>query len=194
MSDHIMLTPSKRKAECLKPDEVELDEPKISTNQINKPQVRLTEDLLYIINKKLKSTDKAARDQKIQAFDDRQKADYHTTEPFTEVSYRNRSDLNLSQTQLAVTHETYFRSNSIAVCGDNSMEAYLENIDFARIVTRSPDYRDLLCIDRDNKSKVKNQVVRFLQLPEDYIRPHSDCFYLGELAFKLNQDQGSVSE
>ena len=187
-----MLTPSKRKAECLKPDEVELDEPKISTNKISKTEVRLTEDLLYVVNKKLKSKDKAARDQKIKAFDDRQKA--HYAEPFTEVSYLNRSDLNTSQTQLAVMHETYFKSNSIAVCGDNSMEAYLENIDFARIVTRSPDYRDLLCIDRDNKSKVKNPVVRFLQLPEDYIRPHSNCFYLGELAFKLNQDQGSVSE
>ena len=64
------------------------------------------------------------------------------TEPFTEVLYRNRSDLNLTQTQLAVMHESYFKSNSIAMCEIDSMATFLHAVDYARFHSPCRD-----CID-----------------------------------------------
>ena len=186
---------SKQKTKCFEPEEVKLGEPKKSTMEISKTQVRLTENLLYTVNKKLKSKDKAARDQTLKATakPEQRDNDMEPTEPFTEVLYRNRSDLNLSQTQLAVMHDSYFKSNSIAVCELDSMEAFLHAVGRARFRTSSRDFKDLLWLYRyGHVKKLKNPVARFLQLPKEYCRPHSECLYLGELAFKLNQDQGWV--
>ena len=54
-----MLTRSEKKSKNSEPEEVKLDEPQISTNETGKVKVRLTEDLMYLVNKKLKSRDKA---------------------------------------------------------------------------------------------------------------------------------------
>ena len=185
-----MLTSFKQKNESFEPEEVMLDESKISTNKIGKVKVRLTEDLMYIVNKKLKSKDKETRDQKLKA--SHRPNDPDPIEPFTEVSYRTRSDLNLSQTQLAVVHESYFKSNSVAVCEIDSMETFFHAVDRAWFRSSCRDFKDLIWIKRPDFSKVKNPVARFFQLPMDYIRPHCDSLYLGELAFKLNKDPGLV--
>ena len=57
-----MLTRSEKKSKNSEPEEVKLDEPQISTNETGKVKVRLTEDLMYLVNKKLKSKDKAEGD------------------------------------------------------------------------------------------------------------------------------------
>ena len=114
------------------------------------------------------------------------------TEPFTEVLYRNRSDLNLTQTQLAVMHESYFKSNSIAICEIDSMETFFRAVDMARYRSPCRDFKDLMRINRYRQFEVKNPVARFLQLPKEYYRAQSECLYLGELALKFNQVQGSI--
>ena len=91
-------------------------------------------------------------------------------------------------------HESYFQWNSIAVCEIDSMETFFHAIEMARFGNSYGALKDLIDLytDRNPVRTVKNPVARFLQLPKGYCRSQSACLYLGELAFKFNQDQGSV--
>ena len=82
--------------------------------------VRLTENLLCSINKKLKLMDKAYRNQRLEEYDDSD-----DPLPFTEVTYRKQPAL--SQTQLAVMHKTLFSSSTIAICKGNSMKDFVKH-------------------------------------------------------------------
>ena len=148
--------------------------------------VRLTEDLLYIVNKKLRAMDKAARNEEIHDFysDGFYPDSQH---PFTEVVYRKRNFPELSQTQLAVMHKANFDLNSTAVCKLNSMSEFFYNITRAKLAAKSKNFRTFLKYNqRDASTPVKNAPARFIQLPKDYFRPHSDCHFFAELAWKEN--------
>ena len=146
--------------------------------------VQLTEDLLYIVNKKLRSMDKAKRDKKLKL-----KLGYlrqQVTMPFTEVVYRKKNSLDLSETDLAVMHRCNFQSNSTAACELNSMDEFLSHLDWAASFAESSDYRKFLRTYSKPAAELHDSfdVVRFVQLPKDYYRPHSDCLLFGELAWK----------
>ena len=154
-----------------------------------KKTVRLTEFLLYVVNTKLRTMDKESRDQKIQNLgnDFMHGRLVPVTGPFTEIVYRKQNVSGVSQTQLAVMHKVNFDSNSTAVCKLNSMDEFISNINWAARVTKSADYeRFLRYRRRASEGQVKNPVARFVQLPKDYYRPHSDCAYFGELAWNEN--------
>ena len=153
-----------------------------------KNSVRLTEDLLYIVNNKVRAMDKETRDDILQNFENHRLARWMdpVIGPFTEIAYR-KQNLDLSQTELAVMHKVNFDCNSTAVCKLNSMGQFFHNIERARQYARSLDYgRFLHFQQRTAEAQVENPVARFMQLPKDYYRPHSDCSFFGELAWKEN--------
>ena len=84
--------------------------------------VRLTDNLLCSINKKLKSMDKAYRKQRFEASEENE-----DPLPFTEVAYRKQPAL--SQTQLAVMHKTLFSSSTIAIFKDYSKQELVEDLE-----------------------------------------------------------------
>ena len=87
-----------------------------------KKSVRLSDNLLGFVNKKLKSMDKAYRKQRFEASEDDE-----DPIPFTEVTYRKQP--TLSQTQLAVMHKTLFSSSTIAICKDNSIRDFVKDFE-----------------------------------------------------------------
>ena len=135
--------------------------------------VRLSDDLLYIVNKKLRTMDQAERDRKIHNFG-RYSLNSSIPDPFTEITYRKQF-AEFSQTKLAVMHKINFDSNSTAVCKLNSMSQFLVSIFGRREHYYPPVYWQLNIV-----------AARFIQLPKDYFRPHSDCHFFGELAWKEN--------
>ena len=171
------------------------DKPKQAKKKKSSRLVRLTEDLLYIVNKKLRTMDKATRDVKILDFHQLSDVSYDNylfrprlpiIPPFTEVVYRKRNFPELSQTELAVMHKANFDSNSTAVCKLKSMSQFLISITRGENEAKSQDFRKFLTLDRDADAPVENPVARFIQLPKDYFRPHSDCPFFAELAWKEN--------
>ena len=162
------------------------DEPKQPVKKKSGRSVRLTEDLLYIVNKKLRTMDKASRDETIH--------DFYSyggfvpfTEPFAEISYRKRFFPDLSETELAVMHKTNFDCNSMALCEINSMGQFFESLNKGSWRAKPLDYRRFLGYDTtDAGAPVKNAVARFIQLPKDYFRPQSDVVFFAELAWKEN--------
>ena len=85
-------------------------------------RVRLTEDLLFMVNKQLKAMDKRSRDEKINSFT---RQPHPSNRPFTEVIYRKKSTQDISETERAVMHKAIFNSTSIAVCEYESMVNFL---------------------------------------------------------------------
>ena len=141
---------------------------------------RLTEDLLYIVNKKLRKMHNSARNQILQ--------DYMLAllpVPFTEIVYRKRKFEELSETELAVMHMVNYNANSTAVCKLNSMSQFLNSVNRAGRLTNWHFYSTFLNYTQgDAAAPVVNPPARFIQLPKDYFRPHSDCSFFGELAWK----------
>ena len=190
-----MLTRSQAKlqqqAQIDKPKQTAVEKPgmaKAKPVAANKDPVRLTEDLLYIVNKKLQTMDKKTRDDNIQNFDNNwQPWRGPVSGPFTEIAYRKQNSSDLSQTELAVMHKVNFDSNSTAVCKLNSMSQFFSNVARGAKAAKSADYRKFLDYKRSNPmGRVKCTIARFVQLPKDYYRPHSDCDFFGELAWKEN--------
>ena len=162
------------------------DKPKQAVKKKSNRTVQLTEDLLYIVNKKLRKMDKATRDEKIQ-FREPDPLMEPIIVPFTEIAYRKRNYPGLLETELAVMHMINFDSNSTAVCKLNSMDQFLNSIKRGQSEAESPDFREFLSYkDRDAGDPVINPPARFIQLPKDYYRPHWDCPFFGELAWKEN--------
>ena len=177
-----MLAPSQAKTQQQAVHQV-VDKPKQTIENKSSRSVRLTEDVLYIVNKKLRAKDKAARDERVHGFfRDSGIRLNPVLSPFTEVTYRKRKFPDLTETELAVMHKVNFYSNSTAVCKLNSMTNFLIKVHRATLWTKS-DYRTFLN-SRDTGGQVENAVARFIQLPKDYFRPHSDCLVFGELARK----------
>ena len=154
----------------------------------NKNPVWLTEDLLYIVNKKLLAMDKEIRDDKVQNFDLESRPWMKAVPgPFTEVVYRKQNSSDLCQAELAVIHTVNFKFSSTAVCNLNSMGEFFHKINRAALFAKSVDYKRFLCYEEGRvEAPLKNPVARFMQLPKDYYRPHSDCAFFGELAWKEN--------
>ena len=175
-----MLTRSKTKTK-----QQVVDKTKQKSEKKSNRSVRLTEDLLYIVNKKLRAKDKAARDETLHEFYEDPGME-PLLSPFTEVTYRKRNFPELSQTQLAVMHKVNFDWNSTAVCKLNSMSAFFETVYRAALWTKSKNYRSFLDFlsFKARYTGDQNAVAHFIQLPKDYFRPHSDCMVFGELAWK----------
>ena len=152
--------------------------------------VRLNDNLLFSVNKKLQAKDKAARDEKISSFSNVPHLGrlQPSKWPFTEVSYRKKSSQNLSQAQLAVMHGENFKSTStLVVSEDNSMDNFIFKIQMASKYIQNPDYKNFLRYHkRDAGAKVQNPVARFVQLPTDYLTPeeYDFCAFFPELAWK----------
>ena len=106
--------------------------------------------------------------------------------PFREVCYQKKS--TLCQTQLAVMHKTYFDFNSTAICKLSSLKLFLDRVEWGYTLSdyTSHKIRYLLWWARDFSDKLDDTLVRYIQLPKDYFRPHSDSYYFGEVAFKQN--------
>ena len=106
--------------------------------------------------------------------------------PFTEVVYRRKNSLDLSETELAVMHRCNFQSNSTAACQLSSMDDFLTDLEIAISFAESSDYRKFLRTGSKPATDFYEtfDAVRFVQLPKDYYRPHSDCLLFGELAWK----------
>ena len=157
---------------------------RLKKQQIESRKVLLTEDLLYIVNKKLRLTDKARRDKIVQSVQENDR-------PFTKIVTRD-SPLNFTETELAVMHKVKFNSQYTAVCEISSMERLRRNVRKAAASTNSRDYMCLLGsksapyygVYATNKQLNVNSVARVVQLPKDYFRPNSDCHFFGELAWK----------
>ena len=183
MSGHRMVTRSQKKHVRFTGQSSET--PKPAFKKIIRKPVHLTEDLLYIVNKKLRSMDNSERKRLIQDLDPLDLTE--PSEPFTDVVYRRTKYWNLSQTQLAVMHKINFDSNSTAVCKLNSMNEFFSHLFRGARFAGSREFRKFLSYDdRIAGSKAETSVVRYVQLPKDYFRPHSDCVFFGELAWKEN--------
>ena len=174
-----------------------LIDPRESKKPKKKPKkkrskVRLTEDLLYIVNKKLRSSDKTRRDQVIEAIDEENR-------PFSKVVNRRKTSLDFNQTELAVMHVANFNSSYLAVCEHNTMDTFLRCVELAARRTDSRYYSRLLGsipgYHKDYNDDIKyvehvKSVVGFVQLPKDYFSPYSEslletgCYFFGELAWK----------
>ena len=87
----------------------DVDEAIAERPEPSEKSVRLTEDLLYIVNKKLKAMDKTRRNRRLEKLEtDNQYV------PIKKVTYRTQR-FDSSQTQLAVMHKHYFFLNTVAV-------------------------------------------------------------------------------
>ena len=161
-----------------------VDKPKPTIEKKVTRSVRLTEDLLYIVNKKLRTMDKKSRDNTIQEFNQYSWMN-PVASPFTEIAYRKRRLLYLSETELAVMHKINFDSNSIAVCKISSMSQFFASVNRGGLAAKSREYRNFLDFkDRGADARVTTAPARFFQLPKDYFRPHSDVALFAELAWK----------
>ena len=190
MSEHGMITRLRKKVDLGLVDPLEPVKSKQPAKKKVRAPVRLTEDLLYIVNKKLCSKDKARREKILQDV-------WEDARPFTKVINRRKTPKYLNQTELAVMHRVNFNSSYTAVCEISSMETFVESIYQAGLLTNSREYKRLLgsmpTVWRcsfghqyyDDEVDVRD-VVGFVQLPNDYFRPHSDCCFFGELAWKEN--------
>ena len=185
MSEHGMITRLRKKVDLGLVDPLEPVKSKQPAKKKVRAPVRLTEDLLYIVNKKLRSKDKARREKIIQDV-------IENLKPFTKIVDRRKNPQYLNQTELAVMHRVNFNSCYTAVCEISSMEDFLDRVDLAATITNSREYMRLLGSRRgfgderfDDKIDVRD-VVGFVQLPNDYFRPNSDCCFFGELAWKEN--------
>ena len=165
--------------------------PEIVTQSLDeklKNPIQLSEDLLFIVNKKLRSIDKAKRDSRIEYEEGNSEEHGEIRKPFTEVVYRKSCGYNMSETQKAVMHKISFDSTSMALCEVSSMQDFMRSLDFG-IRIKSVDFHTLVSYKRRNTgAKVPwvSPLVRFIQFPEDYYRPQSDCAFFGELAWKEN--------
>ena len=160
-------------------------------------KTRLTEDLLYIVNKKLRSSDKARRDQIIE--DIIIQPVNEESRPFSKVLNRRRTPLDFNQTELAVMHVANFNSSYIAVCEHNTMDTFVRSVQLAARRTYSRYYSRLLGSipgyhkdynDGIEYGKHVKNVVGFVQLPKDYFSQYSESLletgghFFGELAWK----------
>ena len=110
----------------LKSKNLQSDDRKKPYDNQKKP-VRLTEDLLYMVNKKLMKTDSLLRLQETKRFFSRKFfPNWETTEPhvFKEITYRKKPREYLSEESIAVMHEAYFYSSSIANPTDDTMDDF----------------------------------------------------------------------
>ena len=114
MSIHNMLTMLKKKSQ----QGSNLVE--ASQQELQSEPVQLTEDLMYMVNKKLKSMDKKSREEKLK-----KGPPPFEGYPFTKVRYRNKKPQVMSQTEFAVMHSPFFISNAIAVSStDDTCDFY----------------------------------------------------------------------
>ena len=72
--------------------------PEIVTQSLDeklKNPIQLSEDLLFIVDKKLRSIDKAKRDSRIEYEEGNSEEHGETRKPFTEVVYRKSCEYNM---------------------------------------------------------------------------------------------------
>ena len=135
----------------------------------NAEPIRLTEDLLYIVNKKLESRDIKERNE---AFDDDRSLQASIFAGVT--GYRST---NVSQTEKAVMHKLFFDQNSIASCDLDSTENLMAVIQRFQLF----DY----CKNFDVPTPCQ---VGFIKLPGDFLQPDKNCIepctLFKELAWK----------
>lgn len=144
--------------------------------------VRLNDDILFMVNKKLMMMDKAARDKQINTFT---KQPHPSCRPFTEVVYRKTGPRDLSQAQQAVMHKAQFNSTSTLVTDYKCMGYFWPQVYQASRFAVCPDYKSFLTFHkRDADAKLENPVARFVQLPSTYFEPYLGlCPFFAELAW-----------
>ena len=134
----------------------------------SKPVV-LTEDLIHVVNKKLKTMDKLRREDVLQQQFDK----------ICEVKYLNRLSSDLSETEKALVHQHYFERNSLADTNASSMLEFVVIIEASGLVT--PWDTHIVDINQVKKP------VQFFKLPDDYYGNCSvinDCTVFADLAKK----------
>ena len=124
----------------------------------NAEPVRLTEDLLYIVNKKLESRDIKERNE---AFDDDRSLE---ASMFAGVTGYRSMAANISQAEKAVMHKLFFDQNSIASCDLGSTENLMA-------VTQQFHLFDY-CKNADVPTPCQ---VGFIKLPGDFLQPDKNC-------------------
>ena len=146
--------------------------------EIQKKPVRLTEDLLYIVNKKLKKIDSSLRVGRINK-------EFRSQLDLKEISYRRLPKTNLSQECLAVMHRVYFNSSSTAKLAYQTMEDFKQGLDDL------PYCDEFMSIHRiEIETEVtRPDLFRFLTLPADYCRPSLGFDFFEELSWT---EDGSI--
>ena len=149
--------------------------------------VRLTEDLLYMVNKKLMKIDSSHRLQRakrycglkfLHFFGDPETFDAHV---FNEITYRHKPREYLSEESLAVMHIVYFCESSIAIPANDTMKDFHENL----VTSILPGNRFMSGEIGDDAPGE----FRFVKLPADYSRPKLCVDFFGELTWK---EEGSI--
>ena len=140
----------------------------------DKKPVRLTEDLLYLVNKQLKKMDTEERMKKIK-----DRTHEHTI--FKAISYRKKPPRESTQAGQAVMHKMYFDSNATAEA--DSDEFVIFQVD----LWDEWDCRDGF-MDRDQRPLTaevsRPDLFRFVKLPADYERPNPGYEFFDELTWK----------
>lgn len=129
--------------------------------QDNGRSVRLTDDLLLMVNKKIQAMDKAAREEKIKRFNNQP---HQSNKPFAAITYRMKSSRELSQFEQAVMHKTNFDSTSTLVCDHDSMGDFIFKLQMAARFSANPDYKNFLHIqkrDAGSKAGIAEKDFRF---------------------------------
>ena len=169
MSEHPMTT--RLRSKTLKQTDIREFFGKVT----NDKRVRLTEDLLYIVNKKLQTMDRSARIDKI--------IKYQSRRVFKELYYRQKPR-GYSQEELTVMHKVYFDSNATAESGYDSMK------DFQTFIWDEwfpgdgfMDTRHDYPVDEEIS---RPDLFRFVKLPDDY-KPLSNGYnFFDDLSWKEN--------
>ena len=140
-------------------------------SNISRP-VNLTEDIIYMVNKKMKMMDKMRREHDLHLR-------FDTSESIYEVKYLNRFPSEFSETEKAVTHQHYFERSSVA---------QTKAIDMLEFVNKCKTSGHVNPWDA-NKIKQVKKSVQFFELPDDYYGENpviDDCSVLADLAERKN--------
>ena len=180
MSKHEMMTRSKKK---IQNDENSVIAASSSEAKQQAEPTRLTEDLLYVVNKKLRSMDKTSREKKLHEIFPRGYLLDSSLKHFDQsvyVVYRTGVPEQFSQIEFAVMHTLCLNSKATAAFGIYCMD----NFEFA---LRQPSVKDVFfdpC--KDISKQEADDLVRFVQLPGDYkqqMKLYEDTIFFPELSW-----------
>ena len=139
-----------------------------------KKPVRLTEDLLYLVNKQLQKLDTEERMKKIK-----DRTHEHTI--FKAISYRKKPPRELTQAGQAVMHKVYFDSNATAEADSDEFKLFQVDL------WDEWDCRDGF-MDRDQRPLTaevsRPDLFRYVKLPADYQRPNPGYEFFDEFTWK----------
>ena len=188
MSGHSMVTRFKSR-NLQSENQKKPDDNHEKLDEIQKKPVRLTKDLLYIVNKKLQEMDSSARLQKIDEYFNNSTQRYVK---FDEITYRQSSKQNHTEESLAVMHKAYFDLSSIAKPVHDTIGVFEGNLMLYSLDWNfAPSVSEFMRL-RNGEVEVeisRPDLFRFIKLPDDYNRPNLGVDFFEELSWN---EEGSI--